>query len=519
MLLASLLVVVAAVVVAVRASTSGASAKPTPGASPAGTGGVLRFLSENRFASLDPAALVTPREQDVGRLLYRTLMTYDTDGRSLVPDLAAAAGRPSQGGRVWTYELRQGQRYETGTAVTASDVVRGIRRTRARGSEPLRALLDVRVASASSVVLRFAKPFPDADALVALTGTTPVPDIGPLASGPYQLADLVPGVRFQLVRNQSWISSKVMRADFDEVVAELGLEGATIDRRLLASAGSDAFAVTDKQVLDMTGPVPDKRVVRGPDGSVQFSAMNLRRGPFVDIKVRQALEVAFPLAATLSAAGGAAVAMPATDLVPPSVEGHQDLDAYGQRDRDFAGDPVRARQLLKDAGYPEGVTVMTFIPRTDAAAAVAAALAARLAPAGFLLKVTTVPAATYYESVGVVAKQPDLVSYAWSPDWPSAAAVIAPLFTCAALTPVGNHNVANHCDRGFDAQVSAAMVELDSDNRERRWEALDRRLVEEAIVVPRSFGVSTSLVGTRVRHARSALAFGGAVDLANLTSG
>jgi peptide/nickel transport system substrate-binding protein len=326
-------------------------------------------------------------------------------------------------------------------------------------------------------------------------------------------------VSFRLVRNPAWEASAdpAVRAAPDEVVAELGLDGASIDRRLMASAGDDASAVTDKPALDVSASVPDHRLVQGPDGSVLFTAMDIRRGPFADIKVRQALEVGYPLAATRAAAGGSAISTAATDLLPPNFPGHQDLDSYGQQDRDFAGDPGRARRLLTDAGYPDGVSVTTVVPRTDTARSVAAVLTAGLAKAGFRLTVTTVDEDDYYDAVGVPARQPDLVSYAWSADWPTPSAIIPPLFTCAALAPAANHNVAGHCDHGFDQQVDAANAEPDADTREARWAALDRRLVEEAIVVPRSFGVSTSIIGSAVRHAQSALAFGGAVDLANLT--
>lgn len=502
----------------VRAGDGGGTAHPAPVPSqPAG--GVLRLLSASSYPSLDPALLVTPQERDVGRLVYRTLMTYGTDGRTLVPDLAAAPGVASRGGRVWTYHLRPGCRYEDGATVTATDVVRGIRRSQARGSSSLSLLADVRAAGSATVVLVFAKPFVDADSLVTLTGTAPVPAQGPRASGPYEVAGLKPGVSFRLVRNPDWDASTdlAVTAGPDEIVAELGLDGAVIDRRLAASAGTDADAVTDKPVAEVPSSLPDSRVVRGPDGSVLFTAMNLRRGPFTDLKVRQALEVAYPLAATRAASGGDAVGAPATDLLPPRFPGHQDLDSYGQKAKDEAGDPVLAKQLLEEAGYPGGVAVTTAVPRTASAQQVASVLTAALAKAGFRLLVRVVDAADYYAVVGVPATQPDLVSYAWYPDWPTASAVLPPLFTCAALTPTGNHNVAGHCDRGFDQQVDAANAEPDSDAREAMWSALDRRLVEEAVVVPRSFGVSSAIVGSRVRHARSALAFGGAVDLANVT--
>ena len=500
--LATTLTVVVLLVVGGVLGVRASGGRPHPGKprAPQG-GGVLRLLSAGRFPSLDPAALVSPRQRDVGRLLYRTLMTYGADGRSVVPDLAAAPGEPTQGGRVWTYHLSSA-RYEDGTAIVAGDVVRGIRRSLAQAGLPAGWLASVAAPDADMVVLRFARPFADADWFVALTGAAPVPARGVVASGPYRVADLSPDA-FTLVRWQPDAAAP------QQVVAELGLDGATIDRRILTGSGDDAFAVTDKAQLDVVPP-DDHRLVGGPDGSLLFTAMNLRRGPFADIKVRQALQVAFPVAQVRAEASTAL----ATDLLPPSFPGHHDIDAYGGKARDFKGDPGRARRLLREAGHTAPVAVSAAVPAS--AASMAAVLTSALDQGGFLVRMSVIPDARYYEAVAVPARQPDLVAYAWSPDWLTASAVIPPLFTCAALTSTGNHNVANHCDRGFDQQVALALAELRPKEREAMWRALDERLVDEAVVVPRAFGTSTALVGTRVRGARAALCYGGAVDLARL---
>jgi peptide/nickel transport system substrate-binding protein len=489
--------------VGVRAARSPAPG-PATASAPAAAGGTLRLLSADRWPTLDPAALVSPQQRDVGRLLYRTLMTYGSDGRSVVPDLATGPGTPSSGGRVWTYHLAP-SRYEDGAALVAGDVVRGMRRSLARRGLPAGWLAAATAPDAATVVLAFRRPFADADWFAALTGAAPVPAAGVRASGPYRVASRTSG-SFRLVRNEHWTGS---RPGPDEVDAELGLASTGIDQRLLASSGEDAFAVTDKPVLGLAR-VPDDRRVSGPDGSVLFTALDLRRGPFVDLKVRQALEVAFPVAEVRSAG-----TTPATDLLPPPFPGHRDLDLYGGKDHGHAGDPATARQMLRAAGYQQPVVVRAAVPRS--AAAMGAVLRTALDAAGFDVRLRVIPDASYYATVGVAATQPDLVSYAWSPDWPTASAVLPPLFGCQALTATGNANVANHCDKGFDQQMARSLAELDPKRRAVLWQALDERLVAEAVVVPRAFGTSSALVGTRVRHAESALCYGGAVDLLRLT--
>ena len=56
------------------------------------------------------------------RLYARPLMTFEpgpgSKGNTLVPDLAASKGVPSDGGKTWTYKLRSGLKYQDGTAIT-----------------------------------------------------------------------------------------------------------------------------------------------------------------------------------------------------------------------------------------------------------------------------------------------------------------------------------------------------------------------------------------------------------------
>lgn len=470
---------------------------------PVPSGGVLHLLSEQAYPSLDPARLLTARQRDVGRLLYRSLTTYAADGVSTVPDLAAAPGVPSRGGRVWTYALRPDARYADGTAVVAADVVRGVARALRLKAPTGGATV---TAAGDAVVLTFAQPFADADAVATLPAFAPVPRSGVQPTGPYTVAAFSPGTSFRLVRNPAYAGDDVVRAQPDEIDAELGLDGATIDRRLAQSAGSDAYAVTDKAQLEPS-TVPTRAVVHGPDASVLFTALDTLHGPFTDLKVRQAFEVAFPLARTRAAAGGPVAGDYASDVLPPYLDAHVDDDAYGQKRSDRAGDPRRAKRMLLEAGYADGVALTTVVPSTSAAAA--DALVAGLAPAGFRLSVRTVAPAAYYATVA--ALRPDLAGFAWAPDWLAPSAYLPPLFTCSGLT------AAYHCDRTFDAQVRAASAALDPDAATRLWQALDTRLVQEAAVVPRFYGTATSLVGSGVGGARATLAWGGAVDLANVT--
>jgi ABC-type oligopeptide transport system substrate-binding subunit len=78
--------------------------------------------------TFDPAFAAAPPDTDLVRAIFEGLTDYDP--RSLTPVPAVATRwEPSNGGRVWTFYLRDDARWSNGEPVTASDFVRSWRRT------------------------------------------------------------------------------------------------------------------------------------------------------------------------------------------------------------------------------------------------------------------------------------------------------------------------------------------------------------------------------------------------------
>ncbi len=78
----------------------------------------------------------------------------------------------------------------------------------------------------------------------------------------------------------------------------------------------------------------------------RYISMNVTQKPFDNPKVREALNYAINRPALVKVAF-AGYATPATGVVPPSI-------AYAQSYKPWPYDPVKARELLKEAGYPNG---------------------------------------------------------------------------------------------------------------------------------------------------------------------
>ncbi len=78
--------------------------------------------------TFDPAFAAAPPDTDLVRAIFEGLTDYDP--RTLTPVPAVATRwEPSDGGRIWTFYLRDDARWSNGELVTAADFVRSWRRT------------------------------------------------------------------------------------------------------------------------------------------------------------------------------------------------------------------------------------------------------------------------------------------------------------------------------------------------------------------------------------------------------
>lgn len=96
-------------------------------------GGTLYVLNQSPQEDFDPARLYTSGGGNVPGLVFRTLTTRNrengADGAKVVPDLATDTGTPNQDATVWTYHLKDGLKYEDGSAITTADIKYGIERS------------------------------------------------------------------------------------------------------------------------------------------------------------------------------------------------------------------------------------------------------------------------------------------------------------------------------------------------------------------------------------------------------
>ena len=159
--------------------------------------------------------------------------------------------------------------------------------------------------------------------------------------------------------------------------------------------------------------------------------------------MRQAISYAVDRQAVINAVGGSAVAKPATTFLP-------DQPAFGYQPYDYFpagpdGDPAKAKEVLAQAGYPNGLTVTLShaTDETDIGPSVAAAVQQALAKAGITVKLDASSDDDYFTKTELPSSEPGFFIGGWGADWPSGGPFLAPIFDGRQiLTAGGNFNSA-----------------------------------------------------------------------------
>jgi peptide/nickel transport system substrate-binding protein len=509
-------------------------------------GGTLTVLNSNPQQDFDPARLYTSGGGKIPSLVFRTLTTRNREngaaGAKVVPDLATDTGRPSKNATVWTYTLKKGLKYEDGTAITSADIKYGIERSFAAelsGGAPYlrdwliggadyqgpykdkKGLASIETPDASTIVFHLNKPEGEFPYLATQTQFAPVPKVKdkgtkyeehPVSSGPYKVvSNENDGERLILERNKYWsASTDAERKSYpDKIDVRSGLDSSVINQRLSASQGADATAITTDTNLgpaELAKVSGDKelaaRVGTGHFGYTNYIAFNPKVKPFNDPKVRQAISYAIDRTSVVNAAGGSSLADAATTYLPNQKSfGYTPYDAFPAGK---SGNPAKAKELLKEAGYKDGLTItLTHSNSKDfeTSPEIATAIQDALKKAGITVKLQGLEENDYSDKIHSVKTEPGFFLAHWGADWPSGGPFLAPIFDGRQIVTDGaNFNTGLLNDKSVNAEIDAINKLTDLDEAAKRWGALDKKIGEQALTVPLFHPVYKRLYGKDIKN-------------------
>ncbi|MDG5805377.1 ABC transporter substrate-binding protein [Streptomyces ossamyceticus] len=530
----------------VTVGTAKDSTGPAPEVTGARKGGTIHALGPDDFSHLDPQRIYFAWNSTVANLYVRCLTGYriaPNGSMKLVGDLATDTGTMTDGGRTWTFTLKDGLKWEDGSELTVEDVRHGIERgfasfttegatyvqTWLTGSTDFRSLykgpyggkhLDSVVTDTAKKTITFhlKTARPDLNWALAMHSYGAVPvahdskekyDKDPVSCGPYRIKQHSVDKSMTLVRNTHWdpATDPIRTAYPDSVVFEFGPEALQATDRLIADSGTDQYAVMAysgvpaERIQKVIGtPDLQNRTVNGLLTGLYYYAINCRR--IKDVKVRQALNHAWPLEQIRSIYGGPSAGDYATTILSPDIAGRVKFDVYGKL-KNPRGDTAKARSLLKAAGKLGQKIVYTY-PQggNDAYDKTKVVIVNALKEAGFDPVVKPVESTSYYDQVGQIDNTFDVMWYGWSPDWPAAYTLIQPLFDGATIAD-NAPNVSQLNVGWVNSAIKKDATVTDTVKQEAAWAALDKEIMaKEAPIIPETYQRRYYLYGTKVGGAQ-----------------
>lgn len=515
---------------AVAVGTAADSTGPAAAVPEAKSGGTALVLERADFNHLDPARVYVSHEQTVLLLLSRQLTTYkNVNGQNmLVGDLATDTGSSPDGGKTWKFTLKDGLKYEDGSPIKAQDVKYGVERSFAKEitggptwiqewltgkSADFRTVYDgpyggkeydaIETPDDKTVVFHLAQSRGDFPFAVAMHTSSPVPkdkdtklefDKHPFSSGPYKIASRDIDKGMVLTRNEFWKpeTDAVRHAYPDQWKFEFGAQNQQINERLIAANGDDRNAMTfrtnvGREVAQKVLETPELKA-RTADAFTPFAEyfeMNNRR--VTDLKVRQAVNAAFPKQQVRQILGGPAYGDLSTTLMSTTVLGYEKYDLVGAPP---TGDPEKAKQILGGATP----SISFAFPQVPMWEQVSVTISEALGKAGIKVVPKPVNDKSYYTEIGRTSNEYDLYWAGWGADWPSGITVLPAKFDGRKIQDDGS--VYSLYD---NPEVSAAIDRIsamgDVNAAAKEWAALDKRIMQDAPVVPFVYRRQLTLYG------------------------
>ena len=356
-------------------------------------GGTLKIALPKDMVTLDPSFAMDNYSVQVIDQIFDTLVTLKSDS-SIQPRLATSWKAVSE--KVYEFTLRKSVKFHNGREMTADDVVWTMNRMLdPKTKVPRQQLFMVeKVEKVSADVVRFSlnqayAPFLSAMANRALS-IIPKEEVekfgenfarNPVGTGPFKFVSWKSGEGVTLERNpdhflgKSHLDKVIIRPIPETVVAQQQLETGDID--VIADAMPDDIARLQKSGLLQLVPGTSYYYIvfnLKPDTAPVVKTLN--KNPFTDKKVREAVVLAFPVADAIQAVyPGLAEQIRAFGPIPNTNWAYSaELSKLWPKQ-----DVARAKQLLTEAGYPNGfkmeILSMSDAPRKAMAQILQSALA------------------------------------------------------------------------------------------------------------------------------------------------
>ena len=442
------------------------------------------------ITTMDPHRATQTTDLVLVGWLYNGLVRFrpgSADPKTLEPDLAER-WETSPNGKSWTFHLRKGVKFHgTWGEVTADDVVYSL--TRAADQKRSTFASDFvgveRIEKIDDYTVRIDLKYPDpnflglvsnyhggniiskkaAEALGDKFGTHPV------GTGPFAFAGHVTQQYVKLVAHAVYFRG---RPKLDGIVYRMIPADSARDLALASGELELIYGRREQRWVDTTKRRPNTLVDIFDPGELRTLHINRAIPPLNDIRVRRAIAYAIDVD-NLVRYGGKDVGPRACSVVPPGYLG-EDCSAGV-----YPYDPQKAKALLTEAGYANGITLKVVVSNISAQLPVMEIIQAQLAKVGIKLEMSVVDHPTYQSQI---RKDVSALVFYGAARFPVADPYLSQFYHSGAIvgTPTGVTNF-SHCAVA-DHEIEAARRAATAEQQIVLWKEAQRKIHDDVCAIP-----------------------------------
>ncbi|MFJ7726806.1 ABC transporter substrate-binding protein [Neobacillus sp. NPDC097160] len=468
------------------------------------SGGTLIYGRATDTVTLDPHNLIDAESSRISKNIFETLIDYEKEGTEVVPKLAKEWSI-SDDGKVWTFKLQDNVKFHDGTDFNADAVVYNFNRMMDESHPQHQGDFSIFNRTFKGVIqeVKAIDPQTVQFTLTAASATF-LPNMGittfgiisptalkeygenikdhPVGTGPFKYEEWKQNDAVTLAKNENyWVKGL---PKLDKVMFKVIPDNST---RLTALKNGeidlmDGLNQTDLPSVDKD---PNLQLFKRPAGSLGYLTFNLAKPPYDNVKVRQAINHAINKQGIIDTFYGS-VAKPAKNMLPPFIWGYnEDVKGYDYN-------PEKAKQLLGEAGFPDGFDTEFWIMSTERSyfpqpTKVAEALKSDLAKVGINVKIVSFEWATYlskltkaefpFAGIGRISENGDPDNF---------------LFTMLSSESVQNRSM--YKNEKVDELLRKAQTTIDKVERTKLYKEVQVLVHEDAPTIPLAY-VETPMAG------------------------
>lgn len=497
-------------------------AEETPAEEPAAAGGeiIVGIQQGDANSGLDPVNMLDLGTYSVLSQAFEYLVGLGSDGNIAATGLASDWA-PNADGSSWTFNLREGVEWSGGEGLfTAADAAATIERMVEVGAGLAGVVESGGAVAVDDTTLRVDLPSPNGNLPVLLSLFNPQSLVTPAdyasgtklderttGTGAWILDSFDPSAfRATFSPNPNWWGGSV---NLDSVVMQGFDSGGT---KVAAMAAGEIDVIQDFSVADGANLLDDPNitVLRPPAANhrqLWFNTQLPEGGPFTDARVRQAV----------------CYAIDRQSIVDTIYEGEgvigndhpvfETLPFFDATQEQRPYDPEMARQLMSDAGYPDGLDDVLQVGDIGEVPQLAAIVQRNLAAIGINVDVSVTPNSDFYGEFWCTGASYGTQPETSGPGRPCGASApigivdyghrpTPDIYFGRALATDGDWNSSNYASADFDRMFGDYQAAVDVEGQKTAIGEIQRLLHEDAPACYHSFynyisGHSTSVSGVQ----------------------